>query len=233
MISYVLPMIPWVMWMAGVCGWIILVCEAMIAVPLWALAHMTIGGDGLHGRATEGWALLFSVVFRPSLMVIGLFLSYYVFGCMSWLIRETFGIAAAQTLQQGWIVTNFIGVAVLLNIFVMTQVTAAFMSFRLVALLPHHLPRLIGFSAASRVDVDEFRQQAAWMPGTSVAEGASRAIRSGAGEFMQGAKSLPGQARPATSGQRTASAEEGRTSASGMDRTLQAITDTSGGAEGG
>ena len=57
-IAYVLPMIPWVMWMAGVCGWIILVCEAMIAVPLWMLAHMTVGGDGLHGRAIEGWGLL-------------------------------------------------------------------------------------------------------------------------------------------------------------------------------
>src|SRR5208337_3853424 len=87
-IAYVLPMIPWVMWMAGVCGWIVLVCEAMIAVPLWMLAHMTAGGDGLHGRAIEGWGLLFNVVFRPSLMVIGLFLGYFVFDCMSWLIRE-------------------------------------------------------------------------------------------------------------------------------------------------
>jgi len=86
-IAYVLPMIPYVMWMAGVAGWIILVCEAMVAVPLWALAHMTLGGDGLHGRATEGWSLLFSVVFRPTLMLIGLFLGYFVFDCMSWLIR--------------------------------------------------------------------------------------------------------------------------------------------------
>ena len=108
-------MIPWVMWMAGVCGWIILVCEAMIAVPLWMLAHMTVGGDGLHGRAIEGWSLLFNVVFRPTLMVIGLFLGYFVFDCMSWLIRESFGIAAGFVLQNGWIVSNFIGIAVLLD----------------------------------------------------------------------------------------------------------------------
>src|SRR4051812_6513116 len=87
-IAYVLPMIPYVIWIAGVCGWIILVCEAMIAVPLWMLAHMTLGGDGLHGRAVEGWSLLLSVVFRPSLMLIGLFLSYFVFDCMSWLLRD-------------------------------------------------------------------------------------------------------------------------------------------------
>jgi conjugal transfer/type IV secretion protein DotA/TraY len=129
-IAYVLPMIPWVIWMAGVAGWIILVCEAMIAVPLWMLAHMTVGGDGLHGRAIEGWSLLFNVVFRPTLMVIGLFLGYFVFDCMSWLIRSSFGIAAGFVLLNGWLVTNLIGIAVLLTIFVMTHVIAAMMSFR-------------------------------------------------------------------------------------------------------
>ena len=164
-IAYVLPMIPYVLWMAGVCGWIILVCEAMVAVPLWMLAHMTVGGDGLHGRAIEGWGLLFNVVFRPTLMIVGLFLGYFVFDCMSWLIRESFGIAAGFVLNNGWIVSNFLGLAVLLNIFVMVHVIAALMSFRLVALLPHHLPRLIGFTAANRVDMEGFYQQAAWGPG--------------------------------------------------------------------
>jgi conjugal transfer/type IV secretion protein DotA/TraY len=122
MIAYVLPMIPYVIWMAGVAGWIILVCEAMIAVPLWMLAHMTFGGDGLHGRAMEGLGLLFNVVFRPTLMIIGLFLGYFVFDCMSWLIRSSFGIAVGFVLQNGWLVTNLIGVAVLLCVFVSTHV---------------------------------------------------------------------------------------------------------------
>ncbi len=56
MLAFVIPIIPWVMWMAGVTGWLILVCEAVIAVPLWMLAHMTMSGDGLHGRASEGYS---------------------------------------------------------------------------------------------------------------------------------------------------------------------------------
>ena len=179
-IAYVLPMIPWIMWMAGVCGWIILVCEAMIAVPLWMLAHMTVGGDGLHGRAIEGWSLLFNVVFRPTLMVIGLFLGYFVFDCMSWLIRESFGIAAGFVLQNGWLVSNLIGITVLLDIFVMTHVVAALMSFRMVALLPHHLPRLVGFTAANRVDMEDFSQRAAWVPSGQVANLTVNAIGEGA-----------------------------------------------------
>lgn len=220
LIAYVLPMIPYVIWMAGVCGWIILVCEAMIAVPLWMLAHMTVSGDGLHGRAIEGWALLFNVVFRPTLMVIGLFLGYFVFDCMSWLIRESFGIAAGFVLANGWIVSNFIGLAVLLNIFVMTHVTAALMSFRMVALLPHHLPRLVGFTAASRVDMEGFYQQAAWAPSTLVAGETKRAITTGARNFQDQMKPLPGGAARYISGP-----EGAGSNMEGMDTTLRATTD--------
>ena len=220
-IAYVLPMIPYVLWMAGVAGWIILVCEAMIAVPLWMLAHMTVGGDGLHGRAVEGWGLLFNVMFRPSLMVIGLFLGYFVFDCMSWLIRQTFGVAAGFALQNGWLVTNILGMGVLLSIFVMLHVVAAMMSFRMVALLPHHLPRLIGFSAANRVDGEDFMQRAAWAPGAIAAGGAQKAIRAGTAQFSEGMRSLSGGPAGYISGPESASAAGG---AEGMDSTLRATT---------
>jgi len=226
-IAYVLPMIPWVMWMAGVCGWIILVCEAMVAVPLWMLAHMTIGGDGLHGRAIEGWGLLFNVVFRPTLMVIGLFLGYFVFDCMSWLIRQSFGIAAGFVLTNGWIVTNFIGIAVLLGIFVMTNVVAALMSFRMVALLPHHLPRLIGFSAANRVDMEGFYQQAAMGPGSGIARDAFAGVRAGATQIAGGLRQLPGGPAGYIPGR-----SFGANNAAGaMDTTLRATTSPSAGGE--
>jgi conjugal transfer/type IV secretion protein DotA/TraY len=225
-IAYVLPMIPWIMWMAGVCGWIILVCEGMIAVPLWMLAHMTVGGDGLHGRAIEGWSLLFNIVFRPTLMVVGLFLGYFVFDCMSWLIRESFGIAAGFVLQNGWLVSNLIGITVLLTIFVMTHVVAALMSFRMVALLPHHLPRLVGFAAANRVDMEDFSQRAAWLPG----DRSSRVITGG---FQQGLANLTRSTRRLPRGPAGYISGPGRASgeadgaAAGMDTTLRATTETS------
>jgi hypothetical protein len=143
-IAFVLPMVPWLMWIAGVAGYLILVCEAMIAVPLWI-----------------GYELLFNILFRPVLMLIGLFLGYFIFTCMSWLIRMSFGIAAAFALGDGWIVTNWLGMFVLLSIFVLAHVMAAITSFRMIALVPHHIPRLIGFSAANRVDMDDFAQGAA------------------------------------------------------------------------
>ena len=155
-IAFVLPMIPWVMWIAGIVGYLILVCEAMVAVPLWMLAHLTFEGDGLHGRGFAGYELLFNILFRPVLMIIGLFLGYFIFTCASWLIRMSFGIAAAFVLGDGWIVTNWLGLFVLLSIFVLSHVVAAIASFRMITLIPHHVPRMIGFSSANRVDMDEF-----------------------------------------------------------------------------
>ena len=187
-ISYVLPLIPYMLWIAGVTGWIILVCEAMIAVPLWMLAHMTTGGDGLHGRAVDGWGLLFNVMFRPVLMVLGLLLSFFVFSAISWLIRQSFGIAANFALAGGNVVTNFLGLVVLLNIFVMTQVTAAFMSFRMIALLPHHLPRLVGFASASRVDMDSFAERAANFTGSRTAGWIQQTLGRATGQITKDAK---------------------------------------------
>ena len=212
-ISYVLPLIPYTLWMAGVTGWIILVCEAMIAVPLWMLAHMTAGGDGLHGRAVDGWGLLFNVLFQPVLIVHGPFLSFFVFSAIAWLIRQSVGVASTFALAGGNIVTNFLGLVIMLNIFVMTQVTAAFMSFRMIALLPHHLPRLVGFTSASRVDMDGFAERAANFTGGRTAGGIQQTLVKATGQITKQA-----QGRMATTRKLQ--------SPSSMDSTQRAITDT-------
>ncbi|WP_242013131.1 DotA/TraY family protein [Acetobacter sicerae] len=160
-IAYVIPMIPFVMWMFAVAGWLIMVCESVIAAPLWMLAHMTMNGEGLHGHAKQGYALLFNVIFRPVLMLFGLFLGYFIFDSVSWLIHMCFGIAAGLILSNGWIVTNFLGMIVLVSLFVMIHVTLAFISFRMISILPQRVPAMIGFGDVDRVDIDQFSRDAA------------------------------------------------------------------------
>lgn len=223
-IAFVLPLIPWLMFLAGVLGWLVLVCEAVIAVPLWMLAHMTYGGEGLHGRASEGYSLLFSVLFRPTLMVIGLFLGGFIFTCASWLVRQTFGIAAGFVLANGWLVTNVLGVAVLLTIFVLTHIVCALLSFRMISLIPHHVPRLAGFGSANRVDMDQFGRDAALI-GTV---GALKAIRGGLTPPSLGQGG--GQAaQPGYNPQRQLSGpgddRRAGNNTAGMDSTLRAATD--------
>jgi conjugal transfer/type IV secretion protein DotA/TraY len=157
LLAFVLPMVPFAMWIAGVGGWLVLVFETIVAVPLWAFAHLTFQGDGLHGRGIEGYSLLINVLVRPSLMLIGLFLGYYLFTCLSWLIFQSFGIAAHFVLEDGYILTNLLGAVIMICIFVLLHIGIALMSFRLISLFPHHVIKMIGFaSPANRVDMEDF-----------------------------------------------------------------------------
>ncbi|MCE2576681.1 DotA/TraY family protein [Komagataeibacter sp. FNDCR2] len=159
-LAYILPMTPYLYWIAGVAGWLILVIEAVIAVPLWMLAHMVFEGEGLHGRGIRGYEVLFTIIFRPSMMVIGLILSYTIFSAMSWLLMKSFSIAVGFVFAQGDLVDNFIAIVVMLAMYVTTEMTFAVMSFRLISTLPHHLPAMAGMNAMSRVDSDSFSDSA-------------------------------------------------------------------------
>ena len=222
-------MIPFAMWIAGVAGWLILVCEAVIAVPLWMFAHLTFQGDGLHGRGIEGYSLLFNILFRPVLMLFGLFLGYFVFSAMSWLMLQGFGIAAGFALSKGWLVTNLLGVVVLLCMFVLMHITLALVAFRLISVVPHQVVKLIGFQPANRVDIDRFSQDAG-MVGmgaslTTIRGGAQGMVAAGrnAGETRQRLLASGSGAGPGNS-----SREPGR---SGTDSTLMAQSDVAPPAE--
>ncbi|MDD2859461.1 MAG: DotA/TraY family protein [Acidiphilium sp.] len=155
-LAFVMPMIPLTMWIAGVASWFILVIEAMIAVPLWMLAHMTYQGEGFHGRAYYGYSLLFNVLFRPVLMLFGLMLGYWVFTVMSWLTFETFNLGADFVFQQGYVLTNILGVIVLLAMLVVIEMTWAVMGFRMISQVPYQVIKWVGFAPASRVDMEQF-----------------------------------------------------------------------------
>ena len=60
-------------WTFGVFSWIISVCIAMVAAPMWAIAHATPDGDDAIGGGMRGYVLLMSVTLRPALMLFGLF----------------------------------------------------------------------------------------------------------------------------------------------------------------
>jgi conjugal transfer/type IV secretion protein DotA/TraY len=228
LLAFVLPMVPFAMWIGGVGGWLVLVFETIVAVPLWAFAHLTFQGDGLHGRGIEGYSMLLNVLVRPSLMLIGLFLGYYLFTCLSWLIFQSFGIAAHFVLSDGYIVTNLLGAIVMVCIFVLLHIGIALLSFRLISLFPHHVIKMIGFATpANRVDMDEFAVSA-----TTVGMGASlRAMDRGASQVLAYARN-GGQG-----GQKGAIRGPGGGGAAprqiGSDSTAAAGSDVTGPAPGG
>ena len=213
LIAFVLPMIRFAIWIAGVAGYFITVCEAVIALPMWMIALLGTQGDGLHGRGLDGVALLANLIFRPVLMLFGLMLGYVIFAAMSWLVMQGFGIAAGFVLAGGWLVANLLGVVVLLCLFVLTEVTLALLSFRMISLVPHHAVQLMAIKPANRVDMDRFAQDLSRRNG-----GHHEKAHSGANALMtraNEARSLPGKQ----------AASPSPTGAHGADSTLSAAAE--------
>ncbi len=78
---YVLPFLPFVYFYFAVASWVKAIFEAMVGVPLWALAHLRIDGEGLPGDAAQnGYFLILEIFIRPILTVVGLVAAIAIFG---------------------------------------------------------------------------------------------------------------------------------------------------------
>lgn len=94
---YVIPFMPFLYFFFAVGGWIKGVFEAMVGVPLWALAHLKIDGEGLPGRAAmNGYYLLVEVFIRPILIVFGLIASIVVFYAMVRTLNNMFELVISN-----------------------------------------------------------------------------------------------------------------------------------------
>ncbi|QWK81267.1 DotA/TraY family protein [Ochrobactrum sp. BTU1] len=78
--SFVLPLMPSIIWVLAIMSFIILIIEAIFAAPLWAIAHLSMGGHGFVGsHARKGYVLLLSLLLTPTLMIFGLLAGMIVF----------------------------------------------------------------------------------------------------------------------------------------------------------
>ncbi|MCB9987933.1 MAG: DotA/TraY family protein [Rhodospirillales bacterium] len=83
MLYYVLPFLPFMYFFFAVGSWVKSIFEAMVGVPLWALAHLRIDGNGLPGEtALNGYFLIFEIFIRPILTVFGLLAGLIIFTAM-------------------------------------------------------------------------------------------------------------------------------------------------------
>lgn len=87
---YVVPFLPFIYGMFAVGGWVKSIFEAIVAVPLWALAHIiSIDGQGLPGRtASNGYFLIFEIFLRPILILFGVVASTMIYAAMVKVLNE-------------------------------------------------------------------------------------------------------------------------------------------------
>jgi conjugal transfer/type IV secretion protein DotA/TraY len=94
---YIVPFMPFLYFLFAVGGWVKGLFEAMVGIPLWALAHIRIDGEGLPGdAASNGYFLVFEIFVRPILIVFGLLASLLIFSAMVKVLNEIFHLAVSN-----------------------------------------------------------------------------------------------------------------------------------------
>lgn len=69
---FILPLWPMMKFVLAVFGWLLAVFEALVGMPLFALAHLTPGGKGLFDPARRGYEMLLHIALKPVLLIFGL-----------------------------------------------------------------------------------------------------------------------------------------------------------------
>lgn len=94
---YIVPFLPFIYFFFAVGGWVKGIFEAMVGVPLWALAHIRIDGNGLPGQAAiNGYFLIFEIFLRPILIIFGFLASILIFSAMVQVLNDIFDLVVGN-----------------------------------------------------------------------------------------------------------------------------------------
>ncbi|PMP84161.1 MAG: hypothetical protein C0175_00540 [Caldisericum exile] len=112
-LCYVLPMMPFLIFTGLVLGWLVLVVEAVVAAPLWAVMHLTASGDDMVGSGSQGYRLVLSLMLRPVLMIFGLIASFTILTVFGKFVNSIFFEAFAISQTSSNFLMTLIGALVL------------------------------------------------------------------------------------------------------------------------
>ncbi len=94
---YVLPYLPFIYFMFAVANWVKAIFEAMVGLPLWALAHLQLDGEGIIGDgASSGYWLILEILIRPILILMGFLGSISIFMAMVKVLNDMFDLVVAN-----------------------------------------------------------------------------------------------------------------------------------------
>lgn len=144
LLFYLLPIFPFMYFFFAIVGWILEIFEAIIGMPLWALGHLRIDGDGFAGQgAMNGYLLLFAILTRPLFIVFGLIGGYIAFGAGAYLLQSLYA-PLVSNVQGG----SFYGLSqfVYTLIFAYLVYQLGLLCFKMIDTVPQNIIRWMGQS---------------------------------------------------------------------------------------
>ena len=102
---YVLPFMPFIYFFFAVMTWAKGIFEAMVAMPLWALAHLKIDGEGMPGdSASNGYFQILEIFLRPVGIIIGFLGGILIFTALVKVLNSIFYLVISNL--SGHLVTE-------------------------------------------------------------------------------------------------------------------------------
>lgn len=92
MMAYYIPLIPFILWVGALFGWLVLIVEALFGAPMWAVTFLSPDRDGFVGKTGQGYMLILSLTMRPVLMVLGYISALHLLTPVVRLINEFYGL---------------------------------------------------------------------------------------------------------------------------------------------
>lgn len=147
--TYILPMVPYFIWMYAVISCATLAVEIVIAAPLAAFLHIKADGQELINQEQRTiWVMMFNALMRPSLLLFGLVTSNILFGIMASYVNQTVGIAMLAS--QGGSFIGLVGIIAMLGMVVYLHYQLATRCMELVHLVPSTVSRILGADEQDR-----------------------------------------------------------------------------------
>ena len=206
-LAFALPLVPSLVWLFGIAGWLSRFIALMYGAPFWMFAHLVMDEEGMVGRGLRGWVEVLALFIYPILMLLGLMSGYVMFSALVWLETLMFYIAANFVFGGGFILTNLLGLCVILCIFVLGVIASAVFSFNLISVIPQKALELLGHGVSTYADSHHLGHDAALIAG-------GRAMA----QISNGVQNLTNGSGP---GQQKLSAPSG---GGGTDRNVSAAT---------
>jgi hypothetical protein len=152
MLSTYIPMIPFITWVTSVANWFVLVFEAIIAGPIFAVAHIHPDGDDAVGKAGNGYMFILSLVLRPALMILGLICAMLLTEPLAGIVNVAFmtvvaGIQVSST-------TGIVSFIAYVAIYVSIMMTVVHTAFSLIHWIPDNILRWIGGRGDAMVNAE-------------------------------------------------------------------------------
>jgi len=152
-LSTYLPMVPFVIWFGAGVNWLVVVGEAIIGAPLWAITHLGGEGDGMGHKSGHGYIFLLNVMVRPILMVIGFFLGGAGVVAGGTLLNQMFGIALANAQFDS--ITGVVSIIFYLTIYCSMCLNLVHSCFNLIYIVPDQVINWVGGHASGTLGRDD------------------------------------------------------------------------------